>query len=272
MSRLKSAAVVGDPDGPFRGEVGGHRHRSGADVPGWRLKISALVLAVMALVLAFGQLASAQTNEGFSLTIPLETVVFAPWFSNELLATEPVPTQFAGQSCEVAAISHNQESVHPESDLFVRSGGSEVVLLGVEDEPGGVVEASGQLVLGSEITVTLRLGPDAVFSAGLDVVIDCAGQATTTTIAATTTSTTLAATTTTVPVDATTITAPPEVTTSTVADEVLGTVVTTTIADEVEDLEVLPLTGSADQGLLFLAGSLLALGGILVVGSRREEG
>jgi len=270
MSRLKSAAVVGDPDGPFRGEVGGHRHRSGADVPGWRLKISALVLAVMALVLAFGQLASAQTNEGFSLTIPLETVVFAPWFSNELLATEPVPTQFAGQSCEVAAISHNQESVHPESDLFVRSGGSEVVLLGVEDEPGGVVEASGQLVLGSEITVTLRLGPDAVFSAGLDVVIDCAGQATTTTIEATTT--TLAATTTTSEVGSTSVTAPPEETTTTVEDEVLGTVVTsTTVADEVEDLEVLPLTGSVDGAWAFLAGGLLALGGILLVGSRREE-
>jgi len=226
----------------------------------------------MLLVMALAGNASAQTVDGFSLTIPLDTVAFIPWDSHRLLATEPVPAEFAGQSCEVLAISRNQDSVHLDNDLIVASGASQVVLENVEDEPGGVVEAAGTLVLGSEVTVTLHMGPDEVFSAGLDVVVDCAGQATTTTIAATTT-TTLAATTTTVQVDVTTITAPPEVTTTTVADEVLGTVVTsTTIADEVEDLEVLPLTGSADEGLLFLAGSLLALGGILVVGSRREEG
>ncbi|MGH8952564.1 MAG: LPXTG cell wall anchor domain-containing protein [Acidimicrobiia bacterium] len=225
----------------------------------------------MLLVTAFAGLASAQTVDGFELTIPLDTVAYIPYDSHRVLATEPVPAQFAGQSCEVIGISHNQDSVHPDNDLWVESGTSMVILHNVEDEPGGTVEAAGTLVLGSEVTVTLHMGPDGIFSAGLDVVVDCAGQATTTTIAATTTSTIAATTTTTIA--GTTITAPPEVTTSTVADEVLGTVVTSsTVADEVEAVEVLPLTGSTDGGWLFLAGSLLALGGILVVGSRREEG
>ena len=63
--------------------------------------------------------------------------------------------------------------MHPDNDLIIRSGTSEVVLQNVEDVPGGSVEAAGTLVLGPEVTVTLHMGPDAVFSAGLDVVIDC---------------------------------------------------------------------------------------------------
>lgn len=276
MKRLKTASVVRVTSAFFRRPHGGGIHQSSAiGVQRWRLSMAALVAAVMILVLAFAQFASAQTDEGFSLTIPLDTVVYIPWDARQVLASEPVPERFAGQSCEVTAVSRNQESVHPDNDLIVQSGGSEVVIENVEDEPGGTVQAVGMLVLGSEVTVTLHMGPDAVFSAGLDVVIDCAQvtpttlETTTTTIAATTT--TLAATTTSEV--APTSTAPPPEETTTTEDEVLGTVITSTTAppDEVEDLEVLPFTGPNDGGWAFLAAGLLALGGILVVASRRDE-
>jgi hypothetical protein len=64
---------------------------------------------------------------------------------------------------------------------------------------------------------------------------------------------------------------PPDETTSTVDDSVLGTVVTTTVADEVDALEVLPFTGSDNVALITLAASAIALGAILVLSARREQ-
>lgn len=234
----------------------------------WRLIVVTLVAGGM--VFAVSLFAYAQTV-GFSILIPLDTVVFIPWDSNRLLATEPVPPEFAGQSCAVSGISRNQDSVHPDNDLIVRSGASEVILENVEDEPGETLHAAGTLVLDSEVTVTLHMGPDAVFSAGIDVIIDCS-QATTTTIA--TTTTTNAAPTTTSPapttteIVTTTLTPPPEETTTTVEDEVRGTVITSTTAAPLEEL---PFTGPVDGVWIYVAGSLLMLGVILVIASRREE-
>ncbi len=266
MKRPNTVRAVGVAK-VLRGPGSGVKLGSSAfGVATWRLSVAALVAAVMIFVVAFAQFAFAQTSDGFSLTIPLDTVAYIPWDSNRLLATEPVPQQFAGQSCAVTGISRNQDSVHPDNDLIIRSGTSEVVLQNVEDVPGGSVEAAGTLVLGPEVTVTLHMGPDAVFSAGLDVVIDCT-QVTPTTIE-TTTSTTLATTTTTA---ATSTSVAGGETTTTVEDEVLGTVITsTTVGDQVSDLEELPFTGPHDGALLFIGGSLLTLGGILVLGARRR--
>jgi LPXTG-motif cell wall-anchored protein len=58
-----------------------------------------------------------------------------------------------------------------------------------------------------------------------------------------------------------------------VDDEVGGTVITTTtLGDEVDAVDVLPFTGSNSEALLVLAVSALALGGLLVMSARREEG
>jgi LPXTG-motif cell wall-anchored protein len=262
MKRLNETRVV-RVTRAIRGPSGeGKLESSAIGAPTRRLSI--LITAVMIFVVVLAQLASAQTSGGFSLTIPLDTVVFIPPDTNLLLATEPVPEEFAGHSCGVTGISRNQDSVHPDNDLFIRSGTSEVVLQNVEDDPGGSVEGAGTLVLDSEVTVTLHMGPDAVFSAGLDVVIDCT-QVTPTTIETTTTSTTLLTTTTSTSV-------PGLETTTTVEDEVLGTVVTSsTLGDDVGDLDELPFTGPRDGAWLMIGGSLLALGGILVVGTRRRQ-
>jgi hypothetical protein len=265
MKRLKATRGVSVTRVHRRRGSGGELENPAISVPTWRLSILALVTAVMIFVVAFSQFASAQTT-GFSVMIPLDTVVYIPWDSNRLLATEPVPDQFAGQNCGVSGISRNQDSVHPDNDLIVRSGASEVTLENVEDEPGETLHAAGTLTLGSEVTVTLHMGPDAIFSAGIDVIIDCS-QVTPTTIETTTTSTTLA-TTTTGPISTS---VPGGETTTTVEDEVLGTVITsTTVGDQVGDAEELPFTGPHDGALLFIGGSLLALGGILVVGARRR--
>jgi hypothetical protein len=239
-------------------------------VAGWRWIVVTLVAGGM--LLAPSLLAYGQTN-GFSITIPLDTVVYIPYDSNRVLASEPVPPEFAGQSCAVSGISRNQDSVHPDNDLIVSSGGSQVILENVEDEPGETLHAAGSLTLDSDVTVTLHMGPDAVFSAGIDVIIDCSQVNPTTTTMATTT-TTLATTTTTGPGPTTTepvtttVPPPPEETTSTVPDEVRGTVITSTT---VGGLEELPFTGPVDEGWVFLASGLVVIGLILVVASRRHE-
>ena len=260
MKTFNAAPGVRGTKARLRGRAGGTTlGGSEGRVAAWRLIAVTLIAGV--LVFAFSPFANSQTA-GFSVVIPLDTVVYIPWDSTQLLATEPVPEEFAGMSCGVSGISRNQDSVHPDNDLIIGSGASEVILENVEDEPGETLHAAGTLVLDTEVTVTLHMGPDAIFSAGIDVVIDCS-QVTTTTIE-TTTSTTLSTTT-------TSTTVPGVESTTTVDDEVLGTVVTSSTVIEGSDLEELPFTGPHDGIWLFIGGSLLTLGGILVVGARRRQ-
>ena len=75
-----------------------------------------------------------------------------------------------------------------------------------------MTSASSPLVLGSTVTVSLRMGPDEVFSGGLVFTIDSCTPPTTTT---TTTEPPETTTTTTPPETTTTTTTPPETTTTT---------------------------------------------------------
>ena len=268
MKRLKTTRVRAGGGAQFGGERGrGQAETSVNGVNGRSLVITALILVTMLMTIGFARSAAAVAVDEFNISIPIDTVVFAPEGSTTVLATVPVGEEFAGQVCSVATRSENQESVHPGNDLIVESGSSLVTLEEVEGTAGGVVVGEGELELGSEIVVSLIMGPDEVFSAGFELGVVCA-------LSEVTTTTTIAATTTTMngEVGSTSVTLPPEDTTSTVEDSVGGTVITTTtVGDEVEDLEVLPFTGSHDAAWLFLLGSALALAGILVVGSKRED-
>lgn len=200
------------------------------------------------------------------ISIPIDTVVRAQEGSTTQLATAEVPAEFADHSCEVRAHAENQESVHEGNDLLVQSGTSSVILADVESEPNRVTEAQQDLLLAEVITVSLVMGPDKVFSAGIDVVVECFAAETTTTTEATTT---------TAEVKPTEVTTSTTLATTTTA-EVKPTEVTTTqaptsttIEAEVKGTEVLPFTGSDDDLLALLAVGLLATGGLLVVSTRR---
>jgi hypothetical protein len=156
----------------------------------------------------------------------------------------------------VLAVSANPDSVHPNNDLVVSSGGSSVTLPDVEGVSGGNVVASGTLQLGPDIVVSLVMGPDGVFSAGMDVVVDCTPEETTTTT-----------------------TIPPEVlptVVTTVPTEVLPTVVTT-VPTEVAPTEALPstlpFTGAESDELALIALALFGTGVLFLVAtrSRRED-
>lgn len=109
-------------------------------------------------------------NEGVIIDIPITTRKSGP--GDHLLASQDV-TQYSGLTCTVSAQAENQSSVHPGNDLTVESGGDSVVLEDVEGVAGGSTSASGTLVLGNTVTVTLNMGPDNSFSAGMNVSLDC---------------------------------------------------------------------------------------------------
>ena len=133
--------------------------------------------------------AGAQDHPSFD--IPLDTVVRGDEGSEHLLETASVPEEDHGRGCDVVVAGENNNSVHPNNDIIVTSGDSSVEVLDVEREPEAVTEATGTLTLGEEITVSLRLGSDGVFSGGLIVTVDCPVPPTPTT-STSTTSTTLA--------------------------------------------------------------------------------
>ncbi len=218
--------------------------RRGSGDKHWRIAtMMTVVFAAFAL-----SLAAAADSHGFEVSIPITTVIVnAPAGSVIVLETVEVPAAFVGQPCLVLAASANPDSVHLNNDLVVSSGGSSVTLSDVEGVSGGNVVASGTLQLGPDIVVSLVMGPDGVFSAGMDVVVDCTPEETTTTTPATT-----------------------------VPTEVLPTVVTT-VPTEVLPTEALPstlpFTGAESDELALIALALFGTGVLFLVAtrSRRED-
>jgi LPXTG-motif cell wall-anchored protein len=114
--------------------------------------------------------AAAQSPAG----IVLSEVIRAAPGSTHVAATVAVDPAHVNGSCDVSVIGENNESVHPNTDIFVVSA-NEVAAQDVERMAGNVLTpADGTLLLGETITVRVRLGPDGVFSGGLlTVSFDC---------------------------------------------------------------------------------------------------
>jgi hypothetical protein len=237
-----------------------------------------LIALGAATAVVFMMTASAWAGHApIEISIPVETVIRAPADTTRLLETAEVPTGFADHLCEVAAHAENQRSTHPGNDLVIESGDSRVVLADVEAQPGQVIETEELLELGEQITVSLVMGRDGVFSAGIEVIVECLGEETTTTeeIAPTQETSTTAETAPTQETSTTAEVAPTDETSTTA--EVAPAEVTSTLApsssieDEVLGTEVLPFTGTADSRMGLLALAILAAGALLLAASRRVD-
>jgi hypothetical protein len=228
------------------------------------------VVAVATAVLAVFAMSTTvfASNHGFEITIPIDTIRYGEVGQEILLASVDLDEGDFGQSCLVVAESRNQESEHPDNDLEVRSGSTLVTLPNVENDADGIVDGLGVLVLGNTIEVWLIMGPDRIFSAGIDVNVDCSPVDTTvppeTTLPPETTGPPVD---TTVPPVDTTIPAP----TTTFPDEVSPTeVVPTTEAPEVSPT-TLPFTGAATENLALIALVLTGAGILALVATRRPK-
>lgn len=225
------------------------------------------------------------------ITIPIETIVKGAAGSRHVLAVVDVPAESRGETCQATAVSHNQSSAHPNSNLSVSSQ-TVVEILDVENQAGQTVYAGGLLTLGDHVTVTLTLGADRVFSAGLNVEIDCPpfNPTTTTTAPVSSSSTADSSTSTSGGAGDTTVTsggvgdttetsggggdtvvssvAPTE---AAVEVTVLGVSITAAAASVAGSSETLPFTGIADGLMGGVAFALVALGGLVVLSVRRRE-
>lgn len=236
--------------------------------------------ALCVAVLLFALVGPARAaSDDFEVSVPVGTFLRGIDPGTVVLLTDPPvqsPGDLVGRDCTVVARSQNQQSTHPNNDLVVETGTSQVRIEDVESAPGATTNASGRVTLGADVTVSLIMGPDGTFSAGVDVTIDCAPDATTTTQASTTTTeisgsevtTTLASTTTTTVTDSSTTTTESSTTTDG-GPEPSTTEGPTTTGEPTTTEELLPYTGPDDDGRMGLfALALVAVGLMLVVGGR----
>ncbi len=211
------------------------------------------------------------------LTLPTDTVIYADEGSLIELGRVPVDTSQAGPLCTWEASVTNQNSTHPGNDVIVRSGDSELLLADVEATEGKVTTNSGSVYLADEVVVTLRMGPDGVFSGGLDLTIrydTCTHpEATTTTelveiepAGPTTELPTTVPTTTAAPTTAPATTVPPTTLVPAAAPP-------TTAVEIAPAGPVLPVTGSQSTlPLVAGGGGMILFGSAGLVAARRRQG
>ncbi len=137
------------------------------------------------------------TASDFSLSIPLDRTASGAPGAMVLLVDQPVPATLVGRSCEATYRSENNGSVHPGTDLVIASGGVHVDLSDVESVAGKTTSGSAAIVLGSSVSVSVRLGGDGFASLGADLAFTCTAvtaPTTTPTIAPATTAVTVTTT------------------------------------------------------------------------------
>lgn len=232
------------------------------------------VLAALALSFA---IPSAGAQDG-RVEIPVGTVVRTAPGVTTVLGVAPVPDALVGTSCGVSTRAENNRSVHPGNDLIVESGGDRVRLSDVEGGAGKVTTADSALTLGTEVRITLIMGPDGVFSGGASafVVVDCTPpttSSTSSTVPATTTptvapSTTIDGPTTTIEGPTTTIDGPSSTTTPTVQPSTTINGPTTTVPSEPPTLA---LTGPRETLVFVILGLVLLDLGYLIFSARRPD-
>jgi hypothetical protein len=134
------------------------------------LLICCIAMSIAALLPAASVAADVSSP---SIAVPVDTAVFGDPGTVHELASATVDPLLQGSTCTVMAIASNNESVHPGSDLVVSSGASSVRVADVEAAPNKVTEGDGTLVLGPQLTVSVILGGDGVFSGGVQLTVTC---------------------------------------------------------------------------------------------------
>jgi hypothetical protein len=136
-----------------------------------------LVLILFAVVASLAAMpaasAGAETPSSSSIDVPVTSIVRGDAGSTHQLADVAVDPAMQGLTCAVVADAENNESVHPDTNLIVSSGGNSVQILDVEAVPNATTPADGTLVLGPELVVSVTLGGDGVFSGGITVSLSC---------------------------------------------------------------------------------------------------
>lgn len=133
-----------------------------------------LALITLTLTLAVAGPADAQADTP-DLTVHVDTIVDEPPGTEVTLTTVDIPVDYQNTLCDASVDTANQESIHFGNDLRVTSLTS-ITIAEVEDGSGVIKTGSGPILVGTQMTIELLMGPDGVFSGGLDVDFDCGGD------------------------------------------------------------------------------------------------
>lgn len=111
---------------------------------------------------------SQQQSQPIVISVPHGTVKHGDKDSIHELASKNV----VNGEYKVTVKSTNQSSVHPNSDIFVKSNGRTISVADVESKEFVEKTAEGTLyVTDGKVTVSVKLGQDKVFSGGVDIVL-----------------------------------------------------------------------------------------------------
>lgn len=124
----------------------------------------------MALLFAVAGVAPAAASERVHLDVG---VVRGEEGSAIELARLRVAPHHVGRTCTVAIHYENQSSVHSGNDLLISTGDSRAVIADVEAVPDSSRDLSDRVVLGENVIIQLRFGPDQVSSMGFELDVDC---------------------------------------------------------------------------------------------------
>lgn len=139
----------------------------------WKIFPMLVIIAAFTFAMLLAYHASAAVESANTISVPVNTVVYGANGSSHVLADEIVPDHLVGTMCDISAQSENNFSVHPDTDLLISSGGKGTSIDDVESGDGLIKLADGQLRLSDTIKVEVILGPDGVFSGGVQVVFTC---------------------------------------------------------------------------------------------------
>ena len=131
--------------------------------------------AALGLLLVFAAPAGAQTLPDITVDQRVPATGHAAPGSVHLVATENVDPELVGSTCDVNVNLANNQSTHPNSDLIISSGSSTVVALDVERDADAIIDTTpGTITLEADtVTVSVRLGPDGLFSGGFTISFAC---------------------------------------------------------------------------------------------------
>lgn len=153
-------------------------------------RLLAAVAAVTMLMVWFAPVTIADAQ---SAVVSL-VILHADEGSTSQLAQFDVDAELVGLTCELTASVDNQKSVNIGNDVYVSTGGSQLVLTDVEAIAGHITSATSTVVAGDSVVFAVHMGPGRVFSGKLAMNLDCQTPTdvvtTTTTVSPTTTAST----------------------------------------------------------------------------------
>lgn len=129
-----------------------------------------LLVASLAVSMLAVSVAGASADGIF--VIPIDTLIQAQPGSMTVLAEATTPPDLVGSSCRAQAVAQNQESVHPQNNIIINTGGTSATLFDVEGAVEKTTYAEGVVTLGPTVTLTLEMGRHGWFSGGFAVIMD----------------------------------------------------------------------------------------------------